>query len=157
AKLETALAALAASVGAAGTPGADKLAARLADVEKLSDETSAAKVAAQRLERDLAILKTETAGLHQSLEALKASVEEAIPAKRAGVERDLQAVKKTEGERVAGAQRVLLALEIANLKRALERGDSYARELEAAKKAAGGAVDLAALDRSSTTGVATLG
>jgi hypothetical protein len=157
AKLETALAALAGSAGAAGAPGADKLAARLAEVEKLSDEAGAARAAAQRLERDLATLKAETAGLRHGLEALKASVEEAIPAKLAGVERDLQAVKKTEGERVAGAQRVLLALEVANLKRALERGDSYARELEAAKKAAGGSIDLAALARSSTTGVPTLG
>jgi hypothetical protein len=155
-KLETALAALSAGTGTS-TPGAEKLAARLADVEKLSDEAGAAKAVAQRLERDLAALKAETAGLRHSLEALKASVEEAIAAKLAGVERDLQAVKKTEGERTAGAQRVLLALEIANLKRALERGDSYARELEAAQKAAGGTINLAALEPSSTTGVPTLG
>jgi hypothetical protein len=156
AKLETALAALSAGTGTS-TPGAEKLAARLADVEKLSDEAGAAKAVAQRLERDLAALKAETAGLRHSLEALKASVEEAIAAKLAGVERDLQAVKKTEGERTAGTQRVLLALEIANLKRALERGDSYARELEAAQKAAGGTINLAALEPSSTTGVPTLG
>src|SRR5262249_36899180 len=151
--LEKALAPLSADGGS--TPAA--LAAKLADVERLSGEAGAAKAAADRLERDLAALKAEAAGLRHSLEALKASVEEAIPAKLAGVERDLQAVKKTEGERVAGSQRVLLALEIANLKRALDRGDRYARELEAAKKAAGGSVDLTALDRSSATGVAPLG
>jgi hypothetical protein len=158
AKLETALEkALAAhpADGAAGTPAA--LAARLADVEKLSGEAGAAKAAAARLERELAALKAETAGLRQGLEALKSSVEQAIPAKLASVERDLRAVKKTEGERAAGTQRVLLALEIANLKRALERGDSYARELAAVRKAAGGAIDLAALDPSSATGVPTLG
>jgi hypothetical protein len=69
----------------------------------------------------------------------------------------LRAVRKTEAERATGAQRILLALEIATLKRALDRGDSYARELAAARKTAGGAIDLAALDRSSASGVPTLG
>jgi hypothetical protein len=156
ARLEAALAGLSADGGRA-VGAADKLATKLAGVEKLAGEAGAARLAAERLQRDLGALKAETAGLRQGLEALKASVEEAIPAKLAGVERDLQAVKKTEGERTAGAQRVLLALEIASLKRALDRGDSYARELDAARKAAAGAVDLAALDRFSTTGVPTLG
>jgi hypothetical protein len=155
AKLEKALATL--STDSANTPAADRLAAKLADVERLSGEAAAAKAAVARFERDLAALKAETAGLRHGLAALKASVEEAVPAKIAGIERDLQAVKKTEGERVAGAQRVLLALEIANLKRALDRGHSYARELEAAKKAMGGNVGLAALEPSSATGVPTLG
>jgi hypothetical protein len=157
AKLETALEKALAPLSADGGNGPAALMARLADVERLSGEAGAAKAAADRLEHDLAALKAEAAGLRHGLEALKASVEEAIPAKLAGVERDLEAVKKTDGERVAGSQRVLLALEIANLKRALDRGDSYARELEAAKKAAGGAVDLTALDRSSATGVTPLG
>jgi hypothetical protein len=154
AALEKAVAALAAD-GPAGSPAA--LAAKLADVEKLAGEAGAAKAAAVRLERDLATLRAEAGGLRQGLEALKAAVDETVLPKLAGVERGLQAVKKTEGERTAGTQRVLLALEIANLKRALDRGDSYTRELAAAKKAAGGAIDLAALDRTSATGVPTLG
>jgi hypothetical protein len=156
-KLETALAALPADGVNAGTAGAEKLAAKLADVGKLSIEAGAAKANAAKLERDLAALKTEAAGLRQGLEAVKASVEEAIPAMLASVERDMRAVKKTEGERVAGNQRMLAALEIANLKRALDRGDSYARELEAARKTVAGAMDLAGLDHASTTGVPTLG
>ncbi len=52
---------------------------------------------------------------------------------------------------------MLLTLELANLKRALDRGDSYARELEAVRKVAGEGVDLAALERYSRNGVPTLG
>jgi hypothetical protein len=156
-KLETALAALSPPGVNVGAADAEKLAAKLADVEKLSAEAGAAKATAAKIERTLAAVKTEVDGLRRGVEALKGTVEEAIPDKLASVERDLRAVKKTEGARAAGTQRVLLVLEIANLKRALERGDSYVRELEAAKRTAAGAVDLAALDHSSATGVPTLG
>jgi hypothetical protein len=160
ARLERGLAALSgdgAGGGKADPAGVARLTARLAELEKSAGEAGEAKAAGTRLERDLAALKAETASLRQGLEALKAEVAEAIPARLAGVERDLQAVKRTEGERSAGTRRVLLALEVASLKRAIDRGDSYARELESAKRAAGGALDLAALDRSSATGVPTLG
>jgi hypothetical protein len=157
AKLEAAVAALSGDAKSGSVPLAEQLAARLADVERLSGEAGEVKSAAARLGRDLAALKGEAASLRQDLEALKGSVEDRIVAKLAGVERDLQAVRKTEGERAANAQRVLLALEIASLKRALDRGDSYARELDAVRKAAGGAIDLTPLDRSSATGIPTLG
>ena len=160
ARLETGLAALSGDGAVGGkvdTQGVARLAARLAELEKGAGEAGEAKAAGTRLERDLAALKAEAAGLRQGLAALKAEVEEAIPAKLAGIERDLHAEKRTEGERSAGTRRVLLALEVAGLKRAIERGDSYARELESAKRAAGGALDLTALDRSSATGVPPLG
>lgn len=157
AKLEAALAAVSAEANSAGAPTAAGLAATLAEVERLSGEAGAAKAAAARLERDLAALKAEAAGLRNGLEALKSAVEDRTAAKLAGFERALQAVRKTEAERAANAQRVLAALEITNLKRALDRGDSYARELDAARKVAGGAIDLTPLDRSSATGVPRLG
>ena len=52
-------------------------------------------------------------------------------AKLAAFEQDLQQFLKGEGERNSNAQRVLLTLEIANLKRAMDRGDRYAPELDA--------------------------
>jgi hypothetical protein len=159
AKLEATLAALS---------GEDK-SARFADVEKLVGEASEAKSASARVERDLAGVRSEAASLRQSLEVLKGSVEERLKdaakaadlapvlARLAAFERDLRAVVKTEGDRAVSAQQVLLSLEIANLKRALERGHSYARELDAAKTTAGGSIDLAPLERYSRTGVPTLG
>jgi hypothetical protein len=79
-----------------------------------------------------------------------------VLAKLAAFEQNLQAFLKSEGERVTNAQRVLLTLELANLKRAMDRGDSYARELEAVRKAAGDGVNLTALERYSRDGVPTL-
>jgi hypothetical protein len=158
AKLEAALAALS---------GEDR-SARFADVEKLVGEASEAKSASVRVERDLAGLRSEAASLRQSLEGLKGSVEERLKdaakaadlapvlARLAAFERDLRAVVKTEGDRAVSAQQVLLSLEIANLKRALERGHSYARELDAAKATAGASVDLTALERYSRSGVPPL-
>jgi hypothetical protein len=106
--------------------------------------------------------------LGQRLEALKADIEDRFRGvakardlapvldKLAAFERDLQAFLKTEGDRVANARRVLLTLEIANLKRAMDRGDSYAKELEEARRVAGDGVDLGALDRYSRNGLPTL-
>jgi hypothetical protein len=151
AKLESALAALASDAKAGGPMPADQE-VKLADVE-----------------RSLASLEMQAAGLRQGVEALKRSLEErmkdaakaadlaALATRLAAFERDLNAVLKTEGARVAGTQQVLLTLELANLKRALDRGDSYARELDAVRKAAGASVELAPLDRHSLTGVPTLG
>jgi hypothetical protein len=158
AKLEAAVAPRAGNDGAA----------RSADVERLAGAADEAKAAAARAERELAALKSEAQGLQQGLDALKGSVEERLKdtakagdlapvlAKLRTYERDLNAVLKTEGERTVSTRQVLLTLELANLKRALDRGDGYARELEAVRRIAAGEIDLAALDRSSRTGVPTL-
>jgi hypothetical protein len=161
AKLEAALA----SLSADDRPGS----AKLADMEKLVGEASAAKAASARVDQDIARVKGEAQNLRQSLEALKASLDERLKdAAKAGdiaplvarltaFERDLHGVLTTEGARTAGAQQVLLALEIASLKRALDRGDSYARELDAVRKTAAGSIDLAVLERDSRAGVPTPG
>jgi hypothetical protein len=161
AKLEAAVAAL---------PAGDKTAgASSADVEKLAAEAGEATAATERSERELAALKTESAGLRRNLEALKGSLDERLKdAAKAGeltplltrlaaLEREVGGVLKTEGDRAASARQVLLTLELANLQRALDRGDSYERELDAVRKAAGDAVDVTALERSSRTGVPPLG
>jgi hypothetical protein len=161
AKLETAVASLAPDTGSGG--------AKLADMEKLAGDASEARAASARVDQDVARLKGEAQNLRQSLEALKASLDDRlkdtakaddvapVKARLAAFERDLHGVLKTEGARTAGAQQVLLALEIASLKRALDRGDSYARELDAVRKTAGGSIDLAVLERDSRTGVPTPG
>ena len=162
AKLEAALAALS-SVDKSGRVAlAEGLAAKLAEIEKLTDQAgAAAKSSTARIDGDVA-------ALGQRIEALKADIEDRfkgaakaqelapVLAKLAAFEQDLQAFLKSEGERVTGGQRMLLTLELANLKRAMDRGDSYARELEAVRKVAGDGVNLAALERYSRNGVPTL-
>jgi hypothetical protein len=142
-----------------------KLEAELAALTA-ADKTGSARGAA---DQDVARLKSEAQSLRQSVDALKGSVEDQLKnaakagdfapvmARLAGVERDMQGVLKTEGARVAGAHQVLLALEVSSLKRALDRGDSYAQELDAVRRTAAGSIDLAPLERDSRTGVPTLG
>jgi hypothetical protein len=169
AKLEAALAALSTSDKSGRVALAEGLAAKLAQIEKLTDEAgAAAKSSTARIDGDVAALKSQAAGLGQRIEALKADIEDRfkgaakaqelapVLAKLAAFEQNLQTFLKSEGERVTNSQRVLLTLELANLKRAMDRGDSYARELEAVRKAAGDGVSLAALERYSRDGVPTL-
>jgi hypothetical protein len=127
-----------------------------------------ARTAAARVESELAALRSEAHGLRQGLEALKGATDERLKetakaadlapvlAKLGAYQRDLDTVLKTEGERTASSRQVLLTLELANLKRALDRGDGYASELDAVRRAATAEIDLAPLDRSSRTGVPTL-
>ena len=169
AKLEAALAALSAADKSGRVTLAEGLTAKLAEIEKLADQAgAAAKSGTARIDRDVAALKSEAADLGQRIEALRADIEDRfkgaakaqdlapVLAKLAAFEQDLKAFLKSEGERVTDGQRVLLTLELANLKRAMDRGDSYARELDAVRKVAGDGVDLAALERYSRNGVPTL-
>ena len=56
-----------------------------------------------------------------------------LAAKLAALEQELQAFLKSEAERSANAARIVLTLELANLKRAIDRGERYADELARAK------------------------
>ena len=173
-RVETAQARLAADAKAleARMPArdaADRVAKLEAAIAAFSAEESKSGNTKAAVDQEVARLKTEAQSLRQGLETLKGSVEEQLKqaakagdvapvmGKLATFERELQGVLKTEGDRTAGTQQVLLALEISNLKRALDRGDSYARELDALRKAAPASLDLTPLERSSRTGVPTLG
>jgi hypothetical protein len=148
---------------------ADRVAKLEAAIASLSAEESKSGNTKAAVDQEVARLKTEAQSLRQGLEALKGSVEEQLKqaakagdvapvmGKLATFERELQGVLKTEGDRTAGTQQVLLALEVSNLKRALDRGDSYAREFDALRRAAPASLDLTPLERSSRTGVPTLG
>ena len=141
-----------------------KLEAALANLS-VEDKSGNAGLA---VDQEVARLRSESQSLRQTLDALRISVEEQlkgvakagdmapVAAKLAAFERELQAVLKTEGARTAGTQQVLLALEVSSLKRAVDRGDSYARELDAVRKAGAGSIDLAPLERDSRSGVPTL-
>ncbi len=69
------------------------------------------------------------------------------PDKLASLEGNLASVVKSEQDRKADAERIVVSLELANLKRALDSGQGYAAELAAVRKASGGKIDLSALDR----------
>ena len=72
------------------------------------------------------------------------------------LEGNLEGVLKKEEERQSSAERIVVSLELANLKRAVERGQGFATELEAVRTASGGRLKLEALDRYKDQGVPTL-
>lgn len=79
-----------------------------------------------------------------------------LGSKLASVERRLDDVAGSEESRRINAERILLTLELAGLKRAIERGESYARELAEVRATSAGKWNLAALEGSSGQGVGTL-
>lgn len=124
---------------------------------------------AQSIEQTLKSVSDDTTSLRASLDAFKSDIDTRIKAtarpadvsaavapvaQRLGeIERNLQTVVRSEQDRNATAGNILLSLELANLKRALDRGGKYASELASVKKLAGDKLDLAVLEASQSTGV----
>ncbi|MGI9404226.1 MAG: hypothetical protein ACR2OF_06935, partial [Hyphomicrobium sp.] len=159
----------------------------------VSAASEAAKSGTQRIDRELAALKTEEAQLNTRLNSLKTEndrtvaslqkMQEEIAALKTNLdirlksfarpsdvssavtpltdrltalESNVQSVMKSEEDRKAIAERIVLSLELGNLKRAIDRGESYASELAEARKLSDGRVDLAPLERFEDKGVPTL-
>jgi hypothetical protein len=149
-----------------GAPPA-ALAAKLAELERAAQAASeAARSNAARAAADLVAVRTEAGRLGQRIDGLKGEVEERMAgaakaadfapmAKRlAALEQELQGYVKDDAGRRADAGRVVVALELAALRRAVDRGDSYTAELGAVKAAAGDKLNLTALERHMREGVA---
>lgn len=127
---------------------------------------------AQSIEQTLKSVSDDTTSLRASLDAMKSDVDTRLKAaarpadvtaavapvaQRLGeIERNLQTVVRSEQDRNATAGNILLSLELANLKRALDRGGKYASELASVKKLAGDKLDLGALEASQSSGVPSI-
>jgi hypothetical protein len=163
-KLEEAL-----SSGAAADPTTQSaqvaaLSGKLSELDKSARSAAdLAKSSVGRFEAELSALRSDAGRLSQRLDALKGEIEERLKgaAKAAdlgtlttamtGLEREVDTLRKSEADRVASANanatHMLLALELANLKRAIDRGEGYAEELARVKKLAGFSANFAALER----------
>ncbi len=163
--------------------------ARLASA---TEAGQAARSGTQRIDRDVATLKAETAEISSGLTGIKTDSDRAAAAlkttqedlkrlktdvdtrlasvakpedvssavtplndKLAALQNDVQGVIKSEGDRRTTAERIVLSLELANLKRAIDRGAPYAPELAQTRKVAGNVINLGPLDRFALEGVAT--
>ena len=224
AKLESAMATLSSATTAGGEPSGiaplAKFSARFADLEgslnsqlgglrkslmtemdnrlaKTADATAKAVAGAERLDRELADIKTDAARLDQratvlktasdklaattraiseqsaelkvELDALKGDVKQElakvarpsdvqqaiapVTKKVASIEKNLVSVLANETARKANAERIVLSLELSNLKRVLDRGAPYGAELDDVKKIAGDVVDVGSLEAHKSTGV----
>jgi hypothetical protein len=156
-----------------GTARLDRdVAALKTDTARLAQRMEALKADNDRFAQSLRAVQEETGALRSGLDGLKpdldaklqslakpadvAAAVAPVSAKLAALEERVQGVAKAEDERRANAERIVLALELANLKRVIDRGQPYAAELADVQRAAAGRVDLAALERNKSEGVASL-
>ena len=123
----------------------------------LNAETDRAGAALKSSQEELGKLKAELDARLASFAKPEdvASAVTPLAGKLSSLHDDVQSVIKSEGERQATAQRIVLSLELANLKRAIDRGKGYAPELAQAKKLAGAGIDLEPLSRFERSGVPT--
>ncbi len=135
-----------------------------AESAEMSTGVTALKSDSDRIAASLKTTQEEIKRLKADLDTRLASFARAedvstavspITGKLAALQQDVQGVIKSEGDRKTTAERIVLSLELANLKRAIDRGRAYAPELEQARKVAGTNVDLAPLERFALEGVPT--
>lgn len=129
------------------------------------EPSPAAKALITRVDGELSALRTETGRLSQRIDTLKGEVQEQLKgaarasdvtplqSKVAAMEKDVQGFTRSEADRNANASRIVLLLELGNLKRALDAGVKYPSELAAVQKVAGGKLNLAPLQRYVMDGV----
>jgi hypothetical protein len=132
-----------------------QLATRFNSLKSENDRTS---TSLQNVQDELTALKTN---LDTKLKpfAKSSDVSSAVTPlsdRLAALESNVQSVVKSEDDRKAIAERIVLSLELGNLKRAIDRGEGYAFELAEARKLSEGSVDLAPLERFEDNGVPTL-
>ena len=158
--------------------GGDAAQARLAKLEERIDKLASAPSAAngEQLDREIADLKAATSRLTQRIESLQGenaslrgdlarelkSVARSqdvskslapVSGKLSALEQELETLAKSDLDRKANTERIILALELGNLKRVIERGVPYTSELAEVGRASGGKLDLAVLERYKSQGV----
>ncbi len=149
-----------------GTQRIDReLAGLKTDAARLNERLEVSKAEGDRAMENLKQAQQESAALKAALESLRTSVAkpsdvttavEPVTQKLVTLEANLQTVLKAEEDRRSNAERIVLSLELQNLKRALDRGQKYGPELAEVQKASNGKLDLAVLDKFKDQGVPTL-
>lgn len=149
-----------------------ELASATAETARLGQRFEALKADSNRINETLQVVQEETGAIRSQLDAFTGDVTQKlsklttaedvsaaikpVEEKMADLQRDVADVVAAEQDRKANAQRIVLSLELANLKRAVDRGEGYADELAEVRKASTGLLDLAALEPYESAGVATL-
>jgi hypothetical protein len=118
------------------------------EVQKLTDAAGATTKRIGSLSADL----TSALGQRVTVDDLAKSLEP-LSAKLAAVEADIGTLKTNESSRSEAASRILLSLELTNLRRAIERGGSFAKEMAAVTAIAPKDLDLAPLAQHAQAGL----
>jgi hypothetical protein len=164
-----------AEASAAAQAGTERIDRELATVKtnaaRLTQRAETLKAANDRLADLVRAVQEQSAKLETELEGLKGDVQQGfktvarpkdltaaiapVEQKLSALDSQLETIVKREGARKENAQRIVVALELGNLKRVLDRGGPFAAELEAVAKAADGKIDLGALEKFQSSGVPT--
>lgn len=139
------------------------------DLATQKSEAARLKSQTDRLEGSLKAVEEVAGSLRSSLDSLRAEVSQQfrgvarpgdvtsavdpVAGRVASLEQSLKAVESSEAARRANVERIVLALELGNLKRAVERGGGFAQELAQVRRLAGQGIDLAPLERFKDQGI----
>ncbi len=142
------------------------------DTARLNQRIETLKADSERMTQTLQVVQEETSKLSSTVGDVRSALETQaksfvksadiesqvapVTGKLAQLEENLQGVIRSENDRRSNAERIVTSLELANLKRVIDGGQSYVAELDAVRNASGGRLDLAALDRFKTGGVPSL-
>jgi hypothetical protein len=141
------------------------------DATRLAQRIDALKGESEKIAAELQSVKVGTGSLRSAVDGLKADMTaqlqsvarpqdvtnaiSPVATKLAAVEQGLQGVVRGEEGRRTNAERIVLALELGNLKRAIDRGGRFATELAEVKKVSGGKLELATLEKLKDQGLPT--
>lgn len=132
------------------------------DAVRLEERLLAMKADVDRVAASVQLMQETTTALKTDFDAAKSTYAapadigaavDPLAAKLSAVDERIQSVINAEDARRANSERIVLALELQNLKRALNSGSGYASELSNVQQAAGNSVDLKALDAFKDVGV----
>ncbi len=157
----------------AGTQRLDReLAETKSEMARVTQRVEAISATTDRLDQAVRTAQSETGRLTDEVSAVRGDLAQQIA--RVAMPRDIQSAVTPLSEQVAALQqnleqvlqkdadrqqnaaRVVMSLQLANLKRAIDRGTGFTEELEAVRSAAGGSLDLKALEPFRVSGVPTL-
>ncbi len=140
-----------------------------AESTKRLREIEAVKTQSERLEQRVESIKSDAGAAKSNVDALKSDVTaqlqtvarqgelksslEGVDKRVSGIETRLDTMSKRDDERQANSERIVVSLQLANLKRVMDQGKPYGEALAEVEKVAGGLVDLSPLKAQREKGV----
>lgn len=142
------------------------------DLARLTQSVEKLKADQARLDKSVQAAQEETGRVASSIGEMRSTIEQQgktfakatdvaaavtpVTGLISKIEGSLEGVLKKEQERQSHTERIVTALELGNLKRAIESGKGFAEELDAVNAASGGRLDLEPLEQLKTSGVPSL-
>jgi len=138
----------------------DQIVGLRADGDKLRQDIATVTAGNENLRKDLAALQQSSSDLKTKIETDAATFAKSqqltdANATTAKLQADVAAITARDQSREQGANRILLSLQLASLKRAVDSGGPYAKELAEVKRGAPKSLDLSALDAGAEKGLPT--